>query len=143
MAHKGKIYFAKADTQFLNKTTDYSQMEAKEMCNSETTQIVAVPTYLDIGIEDRTKAILTFLHTIAKKVGEHLHAWAGCSGTPPSCGVYVVHQTNASIASFRRNQLGNTHAFLALCERGELTIHTTLGPCNRTYIHLLYVHVAF
>ena len=132
MAYKGKIYFAKADTQFLNKTTEYSQMEAKEMCNSETTQIVAVPSFLEIGIEDRTKAILTFLHRIAKKVGEHLHAWAACSGTATPCEAYVVHQTNASIASFRRKQLGNTHAFLALCERGELTINTTLGPCNRT-----------
>ena len=110
MVYQGKEYFVAATTQSLNRNAQYSQTDANNMCRNKKAQIVARPENAN-----RTKAILAFLQPIAKKVGNHLHAWAACSGEP--CGVYVVDQTDPSIAFFRRRQWGNAHAYLALCER--------------------------
>ena len=126
MAYEGKTYFVKTFHSLI-VPGHFSLKTATLMCNSESSQIVVAPEN-----EDRTKAILAFLLPIAKKVGSNLQAWATCSGTITPCGTYVVHQTNPSGTYFGRERPGYTHPVLALCERGELTINTTLGPCDRT-----------
>ena len=139
MVYKGKEYFVAANTRSLNRTAEYSQTEANNMCVNKGAQIVARPEN-----DNRTKAILAFLQPIATKVGNHLHVWAAPSASPIRYGVYVVDQTDPSNAHFREEQRGNTHAFLALCERGESSINTTctLEPSDRTLIKVRYNQVA-
>ena len=137
--YEGKEYFVAANTRSLNRTAEYSQTEANNICVNNGAQIVARPEN-----DNRTKAILAFLQPIATKVGNHLHAWAAPSASRNPYGVYVVHETDWTKADFREEQLGNKHAFLALCERGESSINTTctLEPSDRTLIKVRYTQVA-
>ena len=127
MVYNGTKYFVVANTQSLNGVTEYSQTDAKNMCSNETAQIVARPENTN-----QTEAILAFLQPIAAKVGHRIHAWAACSGE--LCGAYAVRIKNkkAGIGGFKDQKEDNANAFLALCERGESSINTILGPCDST-----------
>ena len=123
MTYKGKIYFVTANTQSLNKNTVYSQADAKDMCTSAKAQIVGTPEN-----DNRKEAILALLQPIAKQVGSRLLGWAACSSG--YCGAYIARPNEES--RFKPKNGKNKNAFLALCERGESSINTILGPCAST-----------
>ena len=128
MVYKGKEYFVAANTQSLNGTTNYSYTDINNMCINNRAQIVARPRPEN---GNRTKAILAFLQPIATKVGNHLHVWAARSRLQHGVdfvnhnGYYVVHPTDWTKTVFRKKHRVTSHAFLALCERGESSINTT------------------
>ena len=124
MTYKGKVYFVTANTQSLNKNILYSQTDAKEMCTSAKAQIVGTPEN-----DNEETAIIELLQAIAKQVGSRLLAYAACSRE--QCGAYVV-RPNKERALFRSVNRRKKNAFLALCERGESSINTILGPCPST-----------
>ena len=123
MTYKGKVYFVTASTPSLNKNILYSQTDAKEMCTSADAQIVGTPEN-----DNKKTAILDLLQPIAEKVGSLL-AWAACSRE--KCGAYIV-RPNKGKALFKPVNRRKKNAFLALCERGESSINTILGPCPGT-----------
>ena len=124
MTYKGKIYFVTANTQSLNRNTLYSQTDVNNMCTSADAQIVGTPEN-----DNEKTAILALLQPIAKKVGSRLFAWAACSSR--QCGAYVSRAKKGT-GYFRPKNRQKRNAFLALCERGESSINTILGPCAST-----------